>query len=222
LSRGVQIRLISILAPFCTSNLNRRSLVPTPWAVSQHRFQLQPATPEGEQRAQAPDMLLIKILAPMQRRLPTAGISRTFESYDKLKRRMGQSARSNLLDWEGSVPFAWSPGREAVVIIGTELPAGLGQDGVRPRKRIHCGGLPAVALSVCLQYVCSLSAVCQCGRRVKGHGSWVLVGIKTGLLVVLGLGLLGFWALDRLQCSTAQHSTAQYSTVLNSTVRVHA
>jgi hypothetical protein len=109
---------------------------------------------------------------------------------------------------EGRVPFAWSAGPEAVVIIGTELPAGLGQDGVRPRKRIRCGGLPAVALSVCLQYVCSLSAVCQCGRRVKGHGSWVLVGIKTGLLVVLGLGLLGFgrW----IDCSTVHYSTVLY------------
>lgn len=115
---------------------------------------------------------------------------------------------------EGRVPFAWSAGPEAVVIIGTELPAGLGQDGVRPRKRIRCGGLPAVALSVCLQYVCSMSAVCQCGRRVKGHGSWVLVGIKTGLLVVLGLGLLGFWALDRLQYSTLLYSTLLYCTVL--------
>jgi hypothetical protein len=118
---------------------------------------------------------------------------------------------------EGRVPFAWSAGPEAVVIIGTELPAGLGQDGVRPRKRIRCGGLPAVALSVCLQYVCSLSAVClqfvcslsvwqesQGSRQlgVGGDQDWA-----AGCAWAWALGLLGVGS------TAVQYITVQYCTV---------
>jgi hypothetical protein len=113
---------------------------------------------------------------------------------------------------EGRVPFAWSAGPEAVVIIGTELPAGLGQDGVRPRKRIRCGGLPAVALSVCLQYVCSLSAVCLQFVSVAGESRVTAVGCwwgsRLGCWLCLGLGS---WAFGRwIDCSTVHYSTVLY------------
>jgi hypothetical protein len=93
-------------------------------------------------------MLLIKILVPMQQRLPTADISRTFESYDKLKRRIGRTGGGE----EGAVSTEQSPGLGGKMgrvgflnfllpgvlgreggwrsSVGTELPAALGQECV--------------------------------------------------------------------------------------------
>ena len=91
--------------------------------------------------------------------------------------------------------------------IGTELPAALGQECVCSFHASEYGFPPWRC-----QYVCDSAG--ERLRRVKGHGSWVLVGIKTALLVVLGLGS---WAFGRwIDNSAAQHSTdrCMYCTVL--------
>jgi len=80
---------------------------------------------------------------------------------------------------------------------------------VHASEYARCRRLPAVALSVCLR----LCFEGECGRtlgRVKGHGSWVLVGIKQDWAVACAYAWA--WALGLLGVgSTAvQHSTAQY------------
>ena len=208
----MQIRLISILAPFCTSNLNRRSLVPTPWA----KIQLQP---QGEQRARArAGAGYATYQDPCSNanggfRLPTS--REPFESYDKLKRKIGcvgGGRQHGAISWIGredgkgwvSLNFLL-PGvldvKRLRSSIGTELPAALGQECVCSFHSSEYGFPPWRC-----QYVCDSAR--ERLRRVKGHGSWVLVGIKTALLVVLGLGS---WALGLLGVgsTTVQHSTVQ-------------
>jgi hypothetical protein len=143
-------------------------------------------------RVRASDMLLIKILVAMQRRLPTTDISRTFESYDKLKRWGGgavSTEQSPGLGEEDGKGWFLLPGVldvRAVAIIGTELPAALGQEYVRPRKH-QANTLRTASRRGVVSLSASRESGQDSGESSKGHGSWVLVGIKTGLLVVLGL-----------------------------------
>jgi hypothetical protein len=101
--------------------------------------------------------------------------------------------------------------------VGTELPAALGQECV-------CSSTQANTLAVDGFPPWRCRFVCDSASRESVAGHWgesrvTAVGCwwgssKTGplLVLMLGLGLLGFWALDQLQCSTAPHCTELYCT----------
>jgi hypothetical protein len=93
----------------------------------------------------------------------------------------------------------------AVAIIGTGLPAALGQEYVRPRKhQANTSTLRTASRRGVVSLSASRESGQDSGESSKGYGSWVLVGIKTGLLVVLGLRWIYY--------STVQYS---YSTVMS-------